>query len=87
MSQEPENRQTHPEHELETAIAARLLDQCALDARVLSGLATEGSTRTEEIARVTRRLAWKRRLRDLPVVGALARSVSQRRLQAKRFER
>ena len=65
----------------------RLLDQCALDETVLSGLATEGSTRTEEIRRVARRLAWKRWVRDMPVVGALARGLSQRRLQAKRFER
>jgi len=77
----------HTDATLEAAIATRILDQCALDARALAGLGAEGSTRTEEIARVTRRLAWKRRLRDMPVVGSVARSISQRRLQAKRFER
>ncbi len=73
--------------DLNRAIRTRLLDQCALDEARLAELCSSQSDHTAELARLERKLATRRFLKNLPVVGPAARGVYQRIVRARRFGR
>ena len=69
------------------SIRTRLLDQCALDEARLAEMCGTQADHTAELARLERKLAGRRFLKNLPVVGPLARGVYQRIVRARRFGR
>jgi hypothetical protein len=73
--------------DFDRAIRTRLLDQCALDEARLTELCSSQSDHTAELARLERKLATRRFLKNLPVVGPAARGVYQRIVRARRFGR
>ena len=73
--------------DLTRAIQTRLLDQCALDEARLAQLCSAQSDHTAELERLERKLARRRFLKNLPVVGPAARGLYQRIVSARRFGR
>ena len=73
--------------DLTRSIRTRLLDQCALDEARLAELCGTQPDHAAELARLERKLASRRFLKNLPVVGPLARGVYQRIVRARRFGR
>ena len=73
--------------DLTRAIRTRLLDQCALDETRLAELCGAQSDHAEELARLERKLAGRRFLKNLPVVGPLLQGAYQRIMRARRFGR
>jgi hypothetical protein len=73
--------------DLTRAIQTRLLDQCALDEARLAQLCGSQPDHAEELARLERKLAGRRLLKNLPVVGPLIQGAYQRLVRARRFGR
>jgi len=73
--------------DLNRAICTRLLDQCALDEARLAQLCGTQSDHTAELARLQRKLAVRRFLKNLPLVGPAARGIYLRIVSARRFGR
>ena len=73
--------------DLTRSIRTRLLDQCAIDEARLAQLCGAQSDYTEEIGRLERKLATRRFLKNLPLVGPVARAIYLRIVQARRFSR
>ena len=69
------------------AIQTRLLDQCALDEARLAQLCGAQSDHTAELARLERKLALRRFVKNIPLVGPAARGVYQTVGRARRFGR
>ena len=73
--------------ELARAIRTRLLDQCALDEQRLASLCSAQSDHAAELERLERKLALRRLVKNLPIVGPAARGLYQRIVNARRFGR
>jgi hypothetical protein len=73
--------------ELAEAIRTRVLDQCALDERRLAELCSAHSDHDVELTRLERKLAARRFVKNVPIVGPAVRGLYQRIVRARRFGR